>query len=222
MKITCEYGDYEILGYREPGAKSIDRAVLVQSLVDNLNVSFKKLPSGPGIRYVEVDGKIYLPLNNLNAWLANIKAEPDLLNRLSLRLSERNASDIGFLSYAHIQLQDALSALGAYYIDRGLDAEYPVEEVEDSLYEIFCEFLTCGAYDPLMLTRDRQPMIASEAWMLSILETTSAVLIYQFIKEGQDPDIILTYLQVSLKDRIVSIGTKIERMASTFLTPQDL
>lgn len=222
MKITCEFGEFEILGFREPGSQRIDRAVSVQSLVDTLGISFKKLPAGSGIRHVDIDGNIFVPLTYLNAWLFRVGVHPDLLNRLTVALSERSASDIGFLSFAHIQLQDALSALGAYYIERGLEAEYPVDEVEDSLYQIYCEFLTCGSYDPLLMERDRQPMSPSEAWMLSILEATTAALIVKFIHDRNDPDIILTYLQVSLKDRIATIGGKIAAMANHFTSPEDL
>jgi hypothetical protein len=222
MKITCEYGEFEILGYREPGSKRIDRAVPVESLANALGLSLKRLPMGPGVRYVELDGVPLVPINDLNAWLIAVRAHPEVINRLSLHLSERSSRDIGFLSYAHIHLQEALTALGGYYTETGLDAEYPVDEVEDRLYEIYCEFLTCGSYDPLLMERDRQPMTSSEAWMLSILESTTAALILDFIDKKMDPENILLFLQVELKERVTMIGSRVAEMASTFVTPDEL
>lgn len=222
MKITCEYGEFEIFGFRESGSTRIDRAVSVDSLVRELGLSFKRLPGGPGVRYVELEGQILVPIDNLNAWLVSVRAHPEVVNRLSLRLSERSSHDVGFLSYAHIHLQESLTALGGYYTETGLDAEYPVDEVEDRLYETFCEFLTCGSYDPLLMERDRQPMSASEAWMLSILETTAAALIVEFIDKKRDPAMIVQFLQMELKDRVGSIGSRVAEMASTFISPAEL
>lgn len=222
MKITCEYGEFEIFGFREPGSSRIDRAVTVASLVESLKLSFKRLPGGPGVRYVELEGDILVPIDNLNAWLISVRADPEVINRLSLRLSERSGTDVGFLSYAHIHLQESLTALGGYYTETGLDAEYPVDEVEDRLYETFCEFLTCGSYDPLLMERDRQPMSASEAWMLSILETTAAALILEFIEQKMDPENILLFLQMELKDRVGTIGSRVAEMASTFIAPDEV
>lgn len=222
MKITCRYGEFEVKGFRHPGSHKIERAVTVDSLASALGLSLKRLPVVNGVQYVEMDGEVLVPLNMLNAWLVNAKVDPDVLNTLTLDLSERASRDVGFLSYAHIQSQEALSALGAYYIENGLEAEYPVDEVEDRLYEIYCEFLTCGSYDPLLLERDRQPMSASEAWMLSILETTTAALIFEFIEQKMDPENILLFLQVTLKDRITLVGSRVAEMASTFVTPDEL
>lgn len=222
MKIACEFGEYEVLGYREPNSQRIDRAVSLQSLVDNLQLSFRKLPTAQGIRYVEIDGNILVPIQALNSLLKTVGAPPEVLNLLAIRLSDRSTYDVGFLSYAHIQLQESLTALSGYYTETGMDAEYPVDEVEDTLYQIYCEFLTCGAYDPLSMTRDRNPMTASEAWMLSILETTTAALIYQFIEDKSEPDSVLTYLQIRLKERVGLIGSRIAEMAATFMTPEDL
>lgn len=222
MKITCSYGEFEIFGFREPGTKTIDRAVTVDSLAQNLGLSFKRLPTGPGVRYVELEGRILVPINNLNAWLVAAKVDPEVLNRLTLDLSERSTRDVGFLSYAHIQMQEALTALGAYYVAIELEPEYAVDEVEDGLYQIFCEFLTCGSYDPLLMERDRQPMSASESWMLSILETTTAALIYEYIRGDRGQDDVLIYLQIMLKERVSSVGSRIASMASHFKSPEDL
>lgn len=222
MKISCEYGEFDVFGYIEPGSRRIDRAVSVESLVNSLGLSLKRLPYGEGIRHVEMDGQILVPIRELNLWLVNVKADSEVINRLSLHLSARSGSDVGFLSYAHLHLEEALSSLGAYYIDNGFDAEYPVEEVEDSLYQIFCEFLTCGSYDPMLMERDRMPMTASEAWMLSILETTAAELILEFIEKNRGLEDILTYLQIMLKDHVSTIGARIADMATHFKTPEDL
>lgn len=220
MKITCEYGEFDIYTYREPGSKRIDRAVTIDSLVKQLGISLKRLPIGPGVRYVELEGVILLPLNNLNAWLISVKADPEVINRLSLDLSERSSLDVGFLSYAHIQLQESLTALGGYYTETGLDAEYPVDEVEDSLYEIFCEFLQCGEYDPLLLKKGGEPMSEPEAWSLSILETTASRLIRKFIEDKLEPDYILLFLQIQLKERVWGIGETIQEMSLRFTAPE--
>ncbi len=222
MKITCSYGEFEVFGYRDPGTRKLERAVSIDSLAHNLRLSFKRLPTGPGVRYVELDGRILVPVTALNAWLVAVRAHPELLNRLTLDLSERSSRDVGFLSYAHIQLQEALTELGAYYVRVNLEAEYAADEVEDALYQIFCEFLTCGSYDPLLMERDRQPMSASEAWMLSILETTAAALIMEYIQVDRGEEDILVYLQITLKDRVSGLGFRIAEMASSFTTPEDL
>jgi len=127
---------------------------------------------------------------------------------------------VGFLSYAHIQLQESLTALGAYYIESRLDAEYPVDEVEDSLYEFFCDFLQSGEYDPLLLKVGDRPMTDVEIWGLSILETTASQHIRQFISDRLDPRDILLYLQVRLKESVWRIGDQVRSMAAEFAAPE--
>lgn len=220
MKITCIFGTFDVYTYREPGSRIIERAVSIDSLAHNLNLSFKSLPSGPAVRYVELGGAVLVPISALNAWLVRVKAEPEVINRLALDLSEQSARDVGFLSYAHIQLQEALTELGGYYTDTGLDAEYPVDEVEDSLYQIFCEFLQVGGYDPLLMEIDREKMEDHQAWSLSILETSAAQLIRKFIKDRMEPEYILLFLQIQLKEKVWRIGEQIREMGQTFTAPQ--
>ena len=153
-------------------------------------------------------------------WLIAVKTDPTVINRLSLYLTEGMSRDVGFLSYAHIQLQESLTALGAYYTDTGIDAEYPVDEVEDSLYEIFCEFLKAGEYDPLLMKVDGREMEEHEAWGLSILETSASRLIGQFIREKMDPEYILLFLQIQLKEKVWTIGERVQEMAQTFSAPE--
>jgi len=220
MKITCDYGEFELFTYREPGSKRINRAVSVDSLVHSLKLSLKRLPNGPDVRYVDLEGRVLVPIQNLNTWLAVVKADPVVINQLSLHLSDRISRDVGFLSYAHIHLQEALTALGGYYTETGLDAEYPVDEVEDSLYEIFCEFLQTGEYDPLLMKMDGREMSEAEAWGLSIMETTAGRLIHQFINEKMDPEYILLFLQIQLKEKVFMIGEQVREMAQTFTAPE--
>ena len=220
MKIACYFGTFDVFTYREPGARTIQRAVSIDSLAHNLGLSFKRLPTGPGIRYVELDGKVLVPISAMNAWLIGVKADPEVINRLALDLSEQSARDVGFLSYAHIRLQEALTELGGYYTETGLDAEYPVDEVEDSLYQIFCEFLQTGEYDPLLMKVNDREMTDAEAWGLSILETTAAQTIEKFIKDKMDPEYILLFLQIQLKEKTWLIGEQIQEMAQTFTAPQ--
>ena len=220
MKITCFFGTFDVFTYRERGARTIERAVSIDSLAHNLELSLKRFPTGPGVRYVDLEGNVLVPISALNAWLVSVKAEPEVLNRLALELSEQTARDVGFLSYAHIQLQEALTELGGYYTDTGLDAEYPVDEVEDSLYEIFCEFLQTGEYDPLLMKVGDREMTNSEAWCLSILETTAAQTIRKFIKDKMDPDLVLLFLQIQLKENVGRLGQRVEEMAQTFAAPE--
>lgn len=220
MKITCDYGEFDVFTYREPGVKSINRAVSVDSLVRALGLSFRRLPAGPDVRYVELGEKILVPIHHLNTWLTVVKADPEVINRLSLHLSDHVSRDVGFLSYAHIQLQESLTALGAYYIESRLDAEYPVDEVEDSLYEFFCDFLQSGEYDPLLLKVGDRPMTDVEIWGLSILETTASQHIRQFISDRLDPRDILLYLQVRLKESVWRIGDQVRSMAAEFAAPE--
>lgn len=220
MKITCEFGDFDVFAYREPGSKKIDRAVTVESLVKSLGLSLRRLPYGQGIVHVEFDGREAVPIHHLNMWLIAVKTDPTVINRLSLYLTEGMSRDVGFLSYAHIQLQESLTALGAYYTDTGIDAEYPVDEVEDSLYEIFCEFLKAGEYDPLLMKVDGREMEEHEAWGLSILETSASRLIGQFIREKMDPEYILLFLQIQLKEKVWTIGERVQEMAQTFSAPE--
>lgn len=222
MKITCCYGEFEIFGWLHPETKKIEQAVTVQSLVDNLRLSMKKLPKEPGLQYVRTAEDLGIPFRNLNTFLFSVNVSVDVRNNLLLELTQRTGHDVGFLTHAHLQLQDSLTALSAYYQVTGQDAEYPVDEVEDVLGQIYCEFLQAGSYDPLSMTRDRQPMSSTEAWMLSILETTTASLIREFIHEKYDPEIILVFLQVGLKDRLIRISTEIRDLSTSFLTPQDL
>lgn len=220
MKITCYFGIFDVFTYREPGAKIIERAVSIDSLAHNLGLSFKQYPTGPGVRYVELDGKVLIPVAALNAWLIAVKADPEVINRLTLDLSEQSARDVGFLSYAHIQLQEAFTELGGYYTETGLDAEYPVDEVEDSLYEIFCEFLQTGEYDPFLMKVGDRDMQDSEAWVLSILETEAARSIRRFIKSRLDPGDILIYLQIQLKEMVWRIGHQVQNAAEYFPAPE--
>lgn len=220
MKITCDYGEFELLTYREPGSKRIDRAVSVDSLANSLGLSLKKLPSGPDVRYVDLEGRVLVPIQNLNTWLAVAKADPVVVNRLALILSDRVSRDVGFLSYAHIHLQEALTALGGYYTETGLDAEYPVDEVEDSLYQIFCEFLQAGEYDPLLMKIGERDMDEAEAWGLSIMETTAGRLIHKFIRDRMNPEYILLFLQIQLKEQVFKIGEQVREMAQTFTAPE--
>lgn len=220
MKITCYFGTFDVFTYREPGVKIIERAVSIDSLAHNLGLSFKRLPAGSGVRYVELDGKVLVPVAALNSWLIAVKADPEAINRLALDLSEQSARDVGFLSYAHIQLQEALTELGGYYTERELDAEYPVDEVEDSLYEIFCEFLQTGEYDPLLMKVGDRDMLDSEAWVLSILETEAARSIRRFIKSRLDPDHIMIYLQIQLKEIVWRIGHQVQDVAENFPAPE--
>lgn len=220
MKITCDYGEFEMFTYREPGSKRIDRAVSVDSLVHSLKLSLKKLPNGPDVRYVDLEGRVLVPIKNLNTWLAVAKADPVVINQLGLFLSDQVSRDVGFLSYAHIHLQEALTALGGYYAETGIDAEYPVDEVEDSLYEIFCEFLQTGEYDPLLMKIGERDMDEAEAWGLSIMETTAGRLIHKFIHERMDPEYILLFLQIQLKEQVFKIGEQVREMAQTFTAPE--
>jgi hypothetical protein len=220
MKITCDYGEFEMFTYREPGSKRINRAVSVDSLVHSLGLSLKKLPNGPDVRYVDLQGRVLVPVHHLNTWLTVVKADPEVVNRLALCLCDGVSRDVGFLSYAHIHLQEALTALGGYYTETGLDAEYPVDEVEDSLYQIFCEFLQTGEYDPLLMKIDGREMTEAQAWMLSILETSAGRLIHKFIRERMEPDYILLFLQIQLKEKVFMIGEQVQEMAQTFTAPE--
>lgn len=220
MKITCDYGDFDVFSYREPGSKKIERAVTVESLVSSLGLSLKRLPYGQDILHVEFEGKEAVPIHHLNLWLVAVKAEAQVVNRLSLMLSDGMSRDVGFLSYAHIHLQEALTALGGYYTETGLDAEYPVDEVEDSLYEIFCEFLQVGEYDPLLMKIENREMTEGEAWALSVLETSAGRLIRRFIHERLEPEFILLFLQIQLKEKIFMIGDRLQEMAQTFSAPE--
>lgn len=223
MKITCRFGEFDVFGYMHPHTGHIESAVTAESLVQSLGLSMRKLPKEPGLIYVRTgEGELGVALTSLNTFLFNVKTSPDVRNNLLLELTQRTSQDIGFLTHAHLQLQDALSALGAYYIETDQDGEYPIDEVEDCLGQIFCEFLLAGAYDPLNMTRDRQPMTEPEAWMLSMLETSAAGLIREFIREGNHPDIVLMYLQVGLKEKLLGITDGIQRLAVHFITPEDL
>jgi hypothetical protein len=222
MKITCCFGEFDVFGWLHPETRKIEQAVSVQSLVDNLRLSLRKLPKEPGLLYVRTTEDFGIPFSSLNTFLFSVKTTADIRNRLLLELAQRSSHDVGFLTHAHLQLQDSLSALSAYYQETGMDAEYPVDEVEDVLGQIYCEFLQAGAYDPLNMTTDRQPMSDAEAWMLSMLETTTASLIREFIHEKNEPDIILVFLQVGLKERLISISQEVRELATGFLTPEDL
>lgn len=222
MKITCRFGEFEVFGYLHPQTGQVERAVTVESLTTALGLSMRKLPKESGLIYVRTQEDFGVALTSLNTFLFSVKTHPEVRNNLLLELVQHTTPDIGFLTHAHLQLQAALSALGAYYIDTDQDGEYPVDEVEDCLTMIFTEFLQAGAYDPLNLTCDKQPMTEAEAWMLSMLETTTAHLIRQFIHDKNHPDIILTYLQVGLKERLLTIAHGIDKLATGFFTPEDL
>jgi len=223
MKITCRFGEFDVFGYMHPETRRLESAVSVESLIDYLGLSMRRLPKEPGLIYVRtLEGDHGVALTSLNTFLFSVKTSVDVRNNLLLELTQRTSHDIGFLTHAHLQLEDALSALKAYYTEQGQDAEYPVDEVEDCLGQIYCEFLQAGAYDPLSMTRDRQPMTEPEAWMLSMLETSTAGLIREFIHQKNDVDIILMFLQVGLKEKLVHITDGIRKLTDGFLTPEDI
>lgn len=215
MQITCYLGKFDVVEYRHHESQIREKAVTVDSLASSLNLKLDRLPRG--VTYVDVsDIGIAVPLTQLNNFLYACDSSEEARSQLLLLLHART-SDPGFMSYAHLHLRDALTALDMYYEETGYAQEYPIDEVEETLYLVFSEFLQVGSYDPLMMTIDRTPMNAAEAWMLTMLETTSGDVIFEFVKEKIDPSVIITYITATLKERLKNISQTILGLTSEFI-----
>jgi hypothetical protein len=214
MQISCYLGKFDVVEYRHHTSQIREKAVTVDSLASSLKIALKDLPRG--VQYVDVGTVgISVPLSQLNNFLYACDAPEEARSQLLLLLHSR-ASEPGFMSYAHLHIQDALTALDLYYSETGYDQEYPVGEVEETLYLIYAEFLKVGSYDPLLMRVDKSPMTAAEAWMLTMLETTTADVIFDFIRQGAEPSSILTYITATLKERLMHISRAILDMTSDF------
>lgn len=223
MIITCYTQEIEILPYIEGSSREF--AVTLDSLVRALSLS--ECPTPETFEYLDL-GTIGISVNNINHFLFSVSplsADEEVLQefreRLAIEISKALQGDVGFLSFSSGRLRDSLNVLQGYFDRTGLDTEYPLVEIRESLFNIFCEFLKVNSFDPLLLQKDKEPLEIHEAWLLCLLEETSSEVIYSFVHQELIPDDILTFLQIFLKERLEDILTKIIPHVEEFLTPDE-